>query len=66
MLGSTIPVPEIEKNLTEHVHPLVATHFEIFGETGLSIDQVEPGVGLPVTMLRHSDGKMRAADPVLP
>lgn len=40
MLEATVPVEDIETKLAEHLHPLVASLFERFGVTGLSVDRV--------------------------
>jgi len=40
VLEATVPVSDIDKNLAAHVHPLVASLFERFGVTGLTIDRV--------------------------
>jgi transcriptional regulator with XRE-family HTH domain len=40
MLETTMPVEEIETKLAERLHPLVASLFERFGVTGLSVDRV--------------------------
>jgi transcriptional regulator with XRE-family HTH domain len=40
MLETVVPAAEIETNLAQHVHPLVASLFERFGVTGLSVDRV--------------------------
>ncbi len=40
MLETVIPVNEIDTKLAEHLHPMVASLFERFGVTGLSLDRV--------------------------
>lgn len=40
MLETVVPVAEIETKLAEHLHPMIASLFERFGVTGLSIDRV--------------------------
>jgi transcriptional regulator with XRE-family HTH domain len=40
LLETTIPVEDIEKKLAQYLHPLVASLFERFGITGLSVDRV--------------------------
>jgi hypothetical protein len=40
MLETVIPVDEIETRLAEHLHPIIASLFERFGATGLSVDRV--------------------------
>jgi len=40
MLETVIPVDEIDTKLAEHLHPIVASLFERFGATGLSVDRV--------------------------
>jgi transcriptional regulator with XRE-family HTH domain len=40
LLETTVPVSEIETNLANHLHPLIASLFERFGVTGLSIERV--------------------------
>jgi transcriptional regulator with XRE-family HTH domain len=40
MLETVIPVGEIETKLAEHLHPMIASLFERFGVTGLSVDRV--------------------------
>jgi transcriptional regulator with XRE-family HTH domain len=40
MLETTVSVNEIETNLADHLHPLIASLFERFGVTGLSVDRV--------------------------
>lgn len=41
MLETVVPVKEIQSNLATYLHPLVASLFERFGVTGLSVDRVE-------------------------
>ncbi|HEX4409011.1 MAG TPA: transcriptional regulator [Xanthobacteraceae bacterium] len=41
LLETSIPAKEIENNLARYIHPLIASLFERFGVTGLSIDRVE-------------------------
>lgn len=41
MLEATIPAAEIETNLARWLHPLVASLYERFGVTGLSVDRVK-------------------------
>lgn len=41
MLEALIPVKDIQSNLAAHLHPLIASLFERFGVTGLSIERVE-------------------------
>jgi transcriptional regulator with XRE-family HTH domain len=40
MLETVIPVDKIERELAEHLQPMVASLFERFGVTGLSVDRV--------------------------
>jgi transcriptional regulator with XRE-family HTH domain len=40
MLETVIPVSEIETRLAERLHPMIASLFERFGVTGLSVDRV--------------------------
>jgi transcriptional regulator with XRE-family HTH domain len=40
MLETVIPVDKIETELAEHLQPMVASLFERFGVTGLSVDRV--------------------------
>lgn len=40
MLEAVVPMDDIETKLAQHLHPLVASLFERFGVTGLSIDRV--------------------------
>ena len=40
MLETVVPATEIERNLAQHLHPLIASLFERFGVTGLSVDRV--------------------------
>jgi transcriptional regulator with XRE-family HTH domain len=40
MLETTVPVSEIGSNLAGHLHPLIASLFERFGVTGLSVERV--------------------------
>ena len=44
MLEVVVPASEIEKNLATHVFPLVASLYERFGVTGLSIHRVQAEV----------------------
>jgi transcriptional regulator with XRE-family HTH domain len=44
MLEAIIPAADIEKNLVAHIFPLVASLYERFGVTGLSVDRVRPVV----------------------
>jgi HipA-like protein len=41
MLETVVPVREIKSNLAKVLHPLIASLFERFGATGLSVDRVE-------------------------
>jgi hypothetical protein len=41
MLETVISVPEIKTKLATHLHPLIASLFERFGVTGLSVERVE-------------------------
>jgi transcriptional regulator with XRE-family HTH domain len=41
MLETVVPVKEIRSNLATYLHPLVASLFERFGVTGLSVERVE-------------------------
>jgi transcriptional regulator with XRE-family HTH domain len=41
LLETSIPAKEIENNLAHYLHPLIASLFERFGVTGLSIDRVK-------------------------
>jgi hypothetical protein len=49
MLETVIPVDEIDRKLAEHLHPMIASLFERFGATGLSVDRVKAAhpSGLP-------------------
>jgi transcriptional regulator with XRE-family HTH domain len=40
MLETSIPAKDIERDLTKVLHPLIASLFERFGVTGLSVDRV--------------------------
>jgi transcriptional regulator with XRE-family HTH domain len=40
ILEAVVPVSEIDTKLAEHLHPMVASLFERFGVTGLSVDRV--------------------------
>jgi transcriptional regulator with XRE-family HTH domain len=40
MLETVIPVDEIDTKLAQHLHPMIASLFERFGATGLSVDRV--------------------------
>jgi transcriptional regulator with XRE-family HTH domain len=40
MLETVVPATEFETNLAQHLHPLIASLFERFGVTGLSVDRV--------------------------
>ncbi len=40
LLETTVPVKDLEKNLPRYLHPLIASLFERFGVTGLSVDRV--------------------------
>ena len=40
MLETAIPIDKIETELAEHLQPMVASLFERFGVTGLSVDRV--------------------------
>jgi transcriptional regulator with XRE-family HTH domain len=40
MLETVIPVDAIDTKLAEHLHPMIASLFERFGATGLSVDRV--------------------------
>jgi hypothetical protein len=41
MLETVVPVKEIPSNLATYLHPLIASLFERFGVTGLSVERVE-------------------------
>ena len=41
VLETSIPAAEIENNLAHYLHPLIASLFERFGVTGLSLDRVK-------------------------
>lgn len=41
MLETVVPVKEIQSNLATYLHPLIASLFERFGVTGLSVERVE-------------------------
>jgi hypothetical protein len=41
MLETVVPVKEIQSNLATHLHPLIASLYERFGVTGLSVERVE-------------------------
>lgn len=41
MLETLVPVKEIKSNLGAYLHPLIASLFERFGVTGLSVERVE-------------------------
>jgi transcriptional regulator with XRE-family HTH domain len=41
MLETVVPVGEIKSNLAKILHPLIASLFERFGATGLSVERVE-------------------------
>jgi transcriptional regulator with XRE-family HTH domain len=40
LLETSIPAKEIDNNLAHYLHPLIASLFERFGVTGLSVDRV--------------------------
>ena len=40
MLETVIPVDEIDTKLAQYLHPMIASLFERFGATGLSVDRV--------------------------
>jgi hypothetical protein len=40
MLETVFPVSEIETKPAQHIHPLIASLFERFGVTGLSVDRL--------------------------
>jgi transcriptional regulator with XRE-family HTH domain len=40
MLETVVPVDEIDTKLAQHLHPIIASLFERFGATGLSVDRV--------------------------
>lgn len=44
-LEAVAPASEIERNLAEYVFPLVASLYERFGVTGLSLNRVQAEVG---------------------
>jgi len=44
MLETAVPVKEIETDLARHLHPLIASLFERFGVTGLSVERVSAEV----------------------
>jgi hypothetical protein len=41
MLETTVPVADIETNLAKYLHPLIASLFERFGVTGLTIERIQ-------------------------
>lgn len=41
MLEIVVPVKEMPSNLATYMHPLIASLFERFGVTGLSVEHVE-------------------------
>ena len=41
MLEAVVPIKEIDTKLAEHLHPMIASLFERFGVTGLSVDRVQ-------------------------
>src|SRR5665811_1007958 len=41
MLETVVPVREIKSNIAKLLHPLIASLFERFGATGLSVERVE-------------------------
>lgn len=45
MLEAVVPVKEIQSNLATHLHPLIASLYERFGVTGLSVERVETELG---------------------
>ena len=59
-LETLVPVKDIQANLATYLHPLIASLFERFGVTGLSIDRIEA----EVEKLRASRfGSLRSAPP---
>ncbi len=44
MLETVVPASAIEKNLATHLFPLIASLYERFGVTGLSLDRVQAEV----------------------
>jgi transcriptional regulator with XRE-family HTH domain len=44
MLETAVPVKDIETGLARHLHPLIASLFERFGVTGLSVERVSAEV----------------------
>ena len=44
MLETVVPASDIEKDLATHILPLIASLYERFGVTGLSLDRVRAEV----------------------
>lgn len=60
MLETVIPVREIKSNLAKLLHPLIASLFERFGATGLSVERVEEEIE---KMKANRFGSLRSAPP---
>jgi transcriptional regulator with XRE-family HTH domain len=60
MLETVVPVKDIKSKLATYLHPLIASLFERFGVTGLSIDRVEAEVD---KMRANRFGSLRSARP---
>jgi transcriptional regulator with XRE-family HTH domain len=60
MLETLVPVKDIQANLAAYLHPLIASLFERFGVTGLSIDRVEAEVE---KLRANRFGSLRSAPP---
>lgn len=60
MLEAVVPVKEIKSHLATYLHPVIASLFERFGVTGLSIDRVEAEVE---KMKANRFGSLRSAPP---
>lgn len=60
MLETIVPVKDIPSNLATYLHPLIASLFERFGVTGLSLDRVEAELD---KMKASRFGSLRSAPP---
>jgi hypothetical protein len=60
MLETVVPAKEIPFNLATYLHPLIASLFERFGVTGLSVDRVEAELE---KMKANRFGSLRSAPP---
>lgn len=60
MLETVVPAKEISSKLATYLHPLIASLFERFGVTGLSLDRVEAELD---KMKANRFGSLRSAPP---